>query len=107
MRRMVREGKAEKSWRQVVEAQTERLLARGDVARWDADGAEYFYRPGEVLVRVDVVDRLGKHLDELGADRVDRDESSGVALFRTGAGVHDAAGLLRKVAGDAAAAAPN
>jgi subtilisin family serine protease len=107
MRQMVREGKPEKSWRHVVEAQTERLLERGDVAFWDVAGEEYFHRPEEVLVRVDAVDQLRKHLDELQASRVDRDESGGMALFRTQAGVHDAAALLQKVAGDPGAAAPN
>jgi hypothetical protein len=104
---MVREGKPEKSWREIVQAQTDRLLERGDVVRWDEPGREYFHRPEEVLVRVDAVDRLSKHLDDLQATRVDRDESSGIATFRTRAVVHDSAALLQKVAGDPGAAAPN
>lgn len=106
---MVREGKPEQSYRRVIEEQTARLLKRGDVALHDQAGAEYFHRPGELLVRRDALDRLRKDLDQLQVEQTNEDERSGVLTFRLAGqtSVHEAAQQLQKTAGDPSAVGPH
>jgi hypothetical protein len=106
---MAREGKPEQSYRHVIEQWTERLLARGDVARYDVAGAEYFHRPGELLVRRDMLDRLRQDLARFPVEQTGEDEALGVATFQLSkeSPVHDVSLELRKVAGDPTAAGPH
>lgn len=79
---MAREGKPETSWRHVIEEQTEKLLQRGDVARWDEPGREYFHRPSELLVQLSRVPELSKRLTELQAEQMYVDEEVGLSAYR-------------------------
>lgn len=106
---MAREGKPERGYRLLVEEQTRRLLARGDVAQHTTPGEEYFHRPGELLVRLDQLDSLSRQLSELQAERGEVHEALGVVSFRLppDRDVHASAALLRRVAGSATAAGPH
>jgi subtilisin family serine protease len=97
---VARESKPEARWRRYVEARTDALLQRGDIARWDEPGAEYFHRPGQLLVAQDRLDVLSGPLRELKAVQVAEDEQAGVATFAlpAGASVHDATGRLQEQA---------
>ena len=90
---MAREGKPETSYRHVVEEQTERLLQRGDVDRWDEPGREYFHRPGELLVQLSRVPEISKRLGEMQAEQLYADDAIGLAAYRLppDRGVHDTA----------------
>ena len=107
---MVREGKPERGYRQLLQAQTARLLERGDVALHDVPGEEFFHRPGELLVARGRLRELQGDLDELGATEADvGDDDPVVVRYRLpdGVSVVDATRVLRKTAGDAAAAGPH
>lgn len=105
---MAREGKPEKSYRNVLEAQTARLLDRGDVVRHDVAGEEYFHRPEQVLVRTDRIADLRGELGNRGGEQVDEHEELQLAVFRLPAdrSVHHDVRELQRVAGDAAAVGP-
>lgn len=107
---MAREGKPEKNYRSVIERQTQRLLERGDVARHDEPGQEYFHRPGELLVALERVDELRDPLAEMQAERIDAADELGVATYRLSdnrTSVHDSALRLQEAARDPGAAGPH
>jgi subtilisin family serine protease len=101
---MAREGKPETSYRHVIEQQTELLLQRGDVSRWDEPGREYFHRPGELLVQLSRVPEISKRLSELQAEQLYADEQVGLAAYRLppDRGVHETTLALAKDVGPGA-----
>ena len=105
-----RESKPERGYRQLLVAQTARLLERGDVALHEAPGEEFFYRPGELLVARDRVRDLEGDLADLGAHEADVEDEDPVVVRYTlpgGTSVVDATRMLQKSAGDPAAAGPH
>lgn len=107
---MVREGKADRIWRQLIERQTTKLIDEGRVATYGEPGKEYFCKPGELLIAQAYTDRLTAELRRRKAEQTGEDQELGVSVFRLsdGASIHAAALEMKKVAGgDPAAVAPH
>jgi subtilisin family serine protease len=94
------------AWSAARARQTEQLLAREDVARHGAPGSDYWYRPGEVLVRPEDLDAVQPLIEARDGSLEEVDLDTGFARFRCSYGIPQLVDEIRKEQ-PAAAVAPH